>query len=73
MRNWTQKTTQPNSLEKEEVKPAIDMFRPEVTAAIEMHSEIGTEGFGNVASISNFTKEIHKWVSIHDILVLKNT
>lgn len=47
------------------------MSRPEVTAAIEMHSEHGTKGFENVGPTVNFMKKIHKWISLHDVSSLK--
>lgn len=67
VRHWTQKEVNPNSLEKQKVKPAMAMFRPDVTAAIEMHAELGTEGFENVIPTVTFMKKIHRWISLHDI------
>ena len=66
-RNWTEKHVRPNSLEKQKVKPAMDMFRPEVTATIEMNAEHGVQGFENVGPTVDFMKTIHRWISIHDI------
>lgn len=41
VRHSTEKHAWPNPLEKQKVKPAMDMFRPEVTATIEMHAAHG--------------------------------
>lgn len=68
MCNWTQKEINPSSLEKKKVKPAMAMFRPDVTAAIEMHSKLGIIGFENTKPTVKFLKDIHKWIS-----VLQNT
>lgn len=45
----------------------MDMFRPAVTAAIEMHASIGTEGFVNVEPTVTFMKRQHRWNSLHDV------
>lgn len=71
VRNWTVKHVNPNSLEKQKVKPAMDMFKPDVTAAIRMHAEIGTLGFENVEPTVLFMESVHKWISIHDVSSLK--
>jgi hypothetical protein len=61
----------PNNIEKQKVKPAMDMFRPEVTSAIEMHAALKTEGFVDVESTVKFMKRQHRWISLHDVSSVK--
>ena len=67
VRNWTKKHVAPNSIEKQKVKPAMDLFRPEVTAAILMHAEKKKKGFEDVQATVAFMKKMHRWISFHDI------
>lgn len=47
----------PNSIEKEKVKPAMDVIRPEVTAAILMHAKKKKKGFEDVHAKVAFMKK----------------
>ncbi len=47
------------------------MFRPEVTAAIEMHAALKTEGFVDVERTVKFMKRQQRWISLHDVSSLK--
>ncbi len=47
------------------------MFRPEVTATIEMHAALKTEGFVDVESTMKFMKRQHRWISLHDVSSVK--
>ncbi|KZS09137.1 Uncharacterized protein APZ42_026709 [Daphnia magna] len=71
VRSWTPKHVMPNNIEKQKVKAAMDMFRPAVTAAIEMHAALGTDGFVNVGSTVRFMKRLHRWISLHDVSSVK--
>ncbi|KZS03645.1 uncharacterized protein LOC116933657 [Daphnia magna] len=53
VRNWTPKHVMPNSIEKQKVKAAMDMFRPSVTTSIPMHADMKTRGFVDVESTEN--------------------
>lgn len=67
VRQLTKKHVNQNSLEKQKVKPAMDIFRKETTAALRMHRELQTEGFENVEPTVQFMEVIHKWISVHDV------
>ena len=67
VRNCTEKHVAPNSIEKQKVKPAMNLFRPEVTAAILMHAEKKKKGFEDVQATVAFMKKMHRWISFHDI------
>jgi hypothetical protein len=49
----------------------MDMFRPEVTEAIEMHAALKTEGFVDVERTVKFMKRQQRWISLHDASGLK--
>lgn len=66
VRNLTQKHVNPNSMEKQKAKPAIDMFSKSLTGAIRMHAELHTPGFENVEPTVQFMELVHRWYAIHD-------
>lgn len=43
------------------------MFKPDVKAAIRMLAEIGAPVFENVEPTVLFMKDVHKWISLHDV------
>ena len=49
------------------MKPALDIFRPEVKAAILMHHENKEEGFEDVEGTVEFIEHFQKWFALHDI------
>lgn len=66
VRNLTQNNVNPNSMEKQKAKPAIDMFSKSLTGAIRMHAELHTPGFENVEPTVQFMELVHRWYAIHD-------
>ena len=67
VRFLTQQHVTPNNLQRQRVKPALDVFRPEVKAAIVMHHENKEDGFEDVEGTVEFLEHIHKWFALHDI------
>ena len=67
VRGLTRKHISPTSVEKQKVKPAMDVFRSDAIAAIRMHAELGSKGFEDVDSTIEFMEKFQRWISIHDI------
>lgn len=67
VRNLTQKVVNPNTLERQKVAPAMVIFRQDLTSAIQLHHELGTQGFENVQTTVDFLEKFQKWISINDI------
>ena len=65
VRNWTPKHVLSTNIEKQKVKAAMDMFRPAVTTAIQMHADNKTRGFIDVESTVTFMERQHRWNSLH--------
>jgi hypothetical protein len=63
----TQLHIAPNDLQRQKVKPALDVFRCEVSSAIKTHHEIKEPGFENVDGILEFLKIMWNWYEAHDI------
>lgn len=69
LRGMTCKHMNPTSVEKQKVKPAMDVFRQEAIAAIKVHAELGTEGFAfeDIEGTVKFMETFGRWISIHDV------
>ena len=67
VRGLARKHIFPTSIEKQTVKPAMDVFRSDLTATIRLHAELGTEGFEDVDSTLKFMENMQRWIAIHDI------
>ena len=57
----------PNNLERQKVKYAMDIFRSEVIASIKTLAENKKPGFENVTATVEFMEVFSKWIAIHDI------
>lgn len=66
-RNLREVVVNPVGIEKQKVCPAMELFRPESTAAIRLYALHKEPGFENVEPTAKFMEMIHKWISIHDI------
>ncbi len=67
VRSLTRKHTAPNNLERQKVKYATDIFRPDVTAAFKTLHDNREPGFEDVESTIEFLEIFGKWISIHDV------
>ena len=67
VRSLTRKHVDPNNLERQKVKYAMDIFRSEVIASIKTLAENKKPGFENVTAIVEFMEVFSKWIAIHDI------
>lgn len=65
--NLTPKHLSPNNLERQKVKLAVDLFRPEVIPALETCAEMKLPGFENIAELVNFLKDGGRWWNYHDV------
>ena len=63
----TQLHIAPNNLQRQKVKPALDVFRYEVSSAIKTHHESKEPGFENVDGILEFLEIMRTWYEAHDI------
>ena len=63
----TWKHIQPNSLEKQNVKRAIDIFSTELIGAIRSQHEPGFPGFEDIDETVNFMDLVGKWWRIMDV------
>ena len=57
----------PVGVEKQKVNPAMELFRPETTAAIRLYMSLGRPGFEDAEPTVLFMEKMHKWIAIHDI------
>ena len=67
VRSLTRKHVDPNNLERQKVKYAMDIFRSEVIASIKTLAENKKPGFEHVTAIVEFMEVFSKWIAIHDI------
>ena len=72
VRNLTIKHVLPSNLEKMNVRRAILVFSPPVTAAIKflmLHPNRHPKGslFANAGSTIKFLKQFYKWFTMHDV------
>lgn len=67
VRFLTAKHLNPTNMERMKVKPALDIFRPEMTAALELMGHYKIPGFENDQPLIEFLKFFWKWWEIHDI------
>ena len=67
----TQLHIAPNNIQRQKVKPALDIFRYEVWSAIKTHHENKAPDFENVDGIWEFLEMIRTWFEAHDICNLK--
>lgn len=67
VRTLTKKHVMPNNMERQKVNLAIDIFRPDVIATIEMHAANKVPGFRNVEGLVTFMKTFQKWFALHDV------
>ena len=71
MRYLTRKHLYPSSFEKMNVKRAIDIFRPEVTAALKYLQEHGKENgineFEHAGPTIQFMDTVYRWFTIHNV------
>jgi hypothetical protein len=67
VRSLTRKHLEPYNLEREKVKFAIDIFRPEMIASLKMLAENSEPEFEGVTPTVEFLEVFSKWIAIHDI------
>ena len=63
--NLTRKHTNPNNLERQKVKYAMDVFPPDVIATFKMLAENNEAGFENVQPTIKFLEVFGNWISNH--------
>lgn len=63
----TRKHVYPNNLERQKVVWAVAIFRPDMTAALQLYHDLGYPEFQNIDETIKFMKMIYKWWCIHDI------
>lgn len=67
IRGLCEKNVAPNSIERQKVYPALKIFRPEVTATLQLYSDHKVEGFEDVDATIKFIKTIHWWFAVHNV------
>ena len=67
MRYLTRKHFAPTNLERMKVKWAVDIFRPELVAALQLLCEYGIAGFEDAMPLVEFLKIFWRFWEIHDI------
>ena len=67
VRYLTRKHVAPTNLERMKVKWAVDIFRPELVAALQLLCEYGIAGFEDAMPLVEFLKIFWRFWEIHDI------
>ena len=57
----------PNNLERQKVNIAIDIFRPDVIATLQMFAAQKVKGFEDVKGLITFLQTFQKWFALHDV------
>ena len=67
VRGLTRKHVEPNNTERQNVKFAIDIFSPEMIAALESFHENDIPGFEDIEEHVRFLTWMRKWFLCHDV------
>ena len=67
VRKLTKKHVMPNNLERQKVNIAIDIFRPDVIATLQMFAAQKVKGFEDVKGLITFLQTFQKWFALHDV------
>ena len=63
----TNKHLYPNNLERQKVQPAVDIFQPDITAALRTCTDMKLPGFDNIEETLRFLQLAGKWWNCHDV------
>ena len=63
----TNKHLYPNKLERQKVQPAVDIFQPDITAALRTCTDMKLPGFDNIEETLRFLQLAGKWWNCHDV------